>query len=154
MAYNNDFDFGGGLETGKKSASPATKKLVSNLQITEKGKKLGEETAIVLNKAQNVARVIVVGLSGAATLAGLHFAGAGILGVTGILLHDLGVVNLISYGVQTLVGGYMLKKCAPTFMKGCNSWTKEKYDRAQEVKTSLDEGIGSFKVGYEEGRRR
>lgn len=154
MAYNKDFDFDGGFEPVKNSASPAPKKLVSNLQITEKGKKLGEETTIVLNKAQNVARVIMVGLSGIATLAGLHFTGAGILGVTGILLHDLGVVNLVSYGVQTLVGGFALKKCAPTFMKGFNSWTKEKYDRAQEVKTSLDEGIDSFKVGYEEGRRR
>ena len=154
MAYNKDFDFDRGFEPVKTSASPAPKKLVSNLKITEKGEKLGEETAIVLNKTQNITRKIVVGLCGITTIAGLHFTGAGALGVVGILLHDLGVANLISYGAQTLLGAWVLKKTAPTFMRGFNSWTKEKYDRAQEVKTALDEGIGSFELGYKEGRNR
>lgn len=154
MAYNNDFDFGGGLEPVKKSASSAPKKLVSNLQITEKGKKLGEETAIVLNKSQNAVRKVMVGLAGVGTLAGLHFFGAGAMGVVGTLIHELGVANLISYSAQTLVGGFALKKCAPTFMRGFNSWTKEKYDSAQEVKAALEEGLGSFEVGYKEGRKR
>ena len=150
MAYNKDFDF----ESTKKSASTPEKKMVTNLKITEKGKKLGESTAVVLDKTQNIARKIVVGLAGVTTVAGLHFTGAGVLGVTGILLHDLGVTNLISYGAQTLIGAWMLKKTAPTFMRGFNDWTKEKYDRAQEVKTALKEGIGSFEVGFKEGRRR
>ena len=152
MAYNKDFDFDFGPT--KKGAVAPEKKLVTNLKITEKGKKLGEETAVVLDKTQNIARKVVVGLAGVTTVAGLYFTGVGSLGVVGILLHDLGVTKLVSYGAQTLLGAWMLKKTAPTFMRGFNSWTKEKYDRAQEVKTALDEGIGSFEVGYKEGRRR